>query len=143
MGRYQISTLLIRNTKMKLLFFLGVILLKSCEAPDVQHYFVITNNANHIISYYVGESYPDTVIVQSQPQLKEVKPNSSFKESDWGTWEERFSKIAGKKISVFIFHPDTLNKHTWEEVRDGYMILKRYDLSLEDLKLLDFTITYP
>ncbi|HDR50439.1 MAG TPA: hypothetical protein ENN90_02295 [Mariniphaga anaerophila] len=128
---------------MKILCFLGVLLLKACEAPDVQHYFKINNNANHTISYYVGESYPDTLIVQTKPILKTVQSNSSFKESDWGTWDERFSQIEGDTLSVFIFHTDTLNKYTWEEVREGYMILKRYDLSLEDLKQNNWTITYP
>jgi hypothetical protein len=128
---------------MKILFFLGILLLKACEAPDVQHYFEINNNANHTISYYVGESYPDTLIIQTKPVLKTVQPNSSFEESDWGTWEELFSQIEGNKISVFIFHTDTLNKYSWEEVRDGYKVLKRYDLSLEDLKESDFIITYP
>jgi hypothetical protein len=128
---------------MKVLLFMGILLLKACEAPDVQHYFKIINNENHPVSYYVGETYPDTVIQQTKPTIKTVQPNSSFKESDWGTWDERFNKIEGGKISVFIFHSDTLNKYPWEEVRNGYMILKRYDLSLEDLKQRDFTITYP
>ena len=47
-------------------------------------------------------------------------------------------------LSVFIiFHSDTMEKYTWEEVRDGYEILKRYDLSLDDIKRLDYTIVYP
>lgn len=118
-------------------------MLKACEAPDVQHYFKINNNANHWISYYVDESYPDTVIKLTKPTIKTVPPNSSFKESDWGTWGERFDNIEGNKISVYVIHTDTLNKYTWEKVRDDYMILKRYDLSLDDLKESDFTITYP
>ena len=143
MGRYSISTSLTKAIKMKILCFLVVLMLKACEAPDVHHYFKINNDANHMISYYVGESYPDTLIVQTKPVLKTVQSNSSFKESDWGTWDERYSKIEGGKISVFIFHTDTLNKYIWKEARDDYMILKRYDLSLEDLEQLDFTITYP
>lgn len=143
MGRYKISTSLIKNLTLKMLIISGVFLLKACGAPDVQHYFKIDNNANHAISFYVAESYPDTLIVLAKPVLKAVPSNSSYKESDWGTWDERFSQIEGGMISVFIFHSDTLNKYSWEEIRDGYMILKRYDLSLEDLKQSNFTLIYP
>jgi hypothetical protein len=121
--------------------FWAVLLLNTCKFPDEQTFFTITNNTNHSISYYVGTLYPDTFIVQNKPTLRTIQPVSSFKDSDWGTWEERFSKI--EKLSVFIFHTDTLNKYTWEEVRDNYMILKRYDLSLDDLKQCNFTVTYP
>ncbi len=121
---------------------LGVLLFKTCKAPDVQSFFTITNNANHSICLYVGDSYPDTLIVQTRPRLWTVQPNSSFDDvSQWGTWEDRFSKI--EKLSVFIFHADTLSKYTWEEIADQYMVLKRYDLSLEDFKRCNFTVTYP
>jgi hypothetical protein len=121
---------------------LGVLLLKTCKFPDEGVFFTITNNANHSINYYIGESYPDTLIVRDKPDmLSTLLPHSSYKPAFWGTWQDRFSKI--EKISVFIFHTDTLSKYTWEEVADKYMVLKRYDLSLEDLKQRNFTVTYP
>jgi hypothetical protein len=131
------------GTTMKIaICILGVLLCKTCKFPDEQHFLIVNNNANHSISLYVGDSYPDTLIVQTKPSLWIVQPNSSFDDvSKWGTWEERFSKI--EKISVFIFHTDTISKYTWEEVADKYMVLKRYDLSLEDLKQCRFTVTYP
>jgi hypothetical protein len=131
------------RTTMKIaLCILVFLLFKTCKFPDEQHYIIVTNNANHMISLYVGETYPDTSIVQTKPRLWTVQPNSNFDDvSEWGTWKERFSKI--EKLSVFIFHTDTLNKYAWEEVADKYMVLKRYDLSLEDLKQCNFTVTYP
>ena len=46
-------------------------------------------------------------------------------------------------MSVFIFDSEILENIEWKEIRDNYMILKRYDLSLEDLQKLDFTLYYP
>ena len=46
-------------------------------------------------------------------------------------------------MSVFIFDSEVLENIEWKEIRDNYMILKRYDLSLEDLQKLDFTLYYP
>ena len=43
----------------------------------------------------------------------------------------------------YVFSVDTLEKYSWEEIREGYKILKRYDLSMDDLDSLDWTITYP
>ena len=57
--------------------------------------------------------------------------------------EEIFFNLPKDTLSVFIFHTDTLTEYTWNEVRDKYMILKRYDLSLDDLRRLNFKITYP
>jgi len=48
-------------------------------------------------------------------------------------------------LCFFIIDSDTINKYTWEEVKDGYKILQRYDLpvNLKGLKQLNFLVTYP
>ena len=46
-------------------------------------------------------------------------------------------------LSVFVFHIDTLLNHSWKEIRDGYKILVRYDLSAKDLESLRGEIYYP
>ena len=46
-------------------------------------------------------------------------------------------------LSVFVFHIDTLLSHSWKEIRNGYKILVRYDLSAEDLESLKGKIYYP
>lgn len=143
MERKRISTSVVYFSEIKKIVFISMILLTSCAPPDIQHYFKIINNSNYSISYYVGNSYPDTVIVQSKPDLKIIQANSSIKESHWGTWEERYNETKEGKISVFIFNTDTLSKYCWEEIRDKYMILHRFDLGLKDMERCEFTITYP
>ena len=46
-------------------------------------------------------------------------------------------------LSLFIFDADTLNMYSWEEIRSGYKILQRYDISPEDIKALKYNIFYP
>ncbi|MCL2727598.1 MAG: hypothetical protein FWD56_04360, partial [Bacteroidales bacterium] len=46
-------------------------------------------------------------------------------------------------LSFFIFDADIFNAYTWEEIQSGYMVLKRYDLSPQDLRALRRRITYP
>lgn len=54
-----------------------------------------------------------------------------------------FKQLPRDTLSIFIFHTDTLNKYPWEKIRDEYKILKRYDLSFEDIKRLGYKVPYP
>ena len=66
------------------------------------------------------------------PELRYQKDQKSF-----------FDSLPKDTLSIFIFSTDTLNKYSWEEVRRDYKILKWYDLSYEDCKLLKFRVPYP
>jgi len=115
---------------------LFVISLYRCgETHDILY---IVNNANHTIGFYLGlggwTSYPDTLLPKTDfPVAKNIKPDKRFSVAMDFEWEKILSGLPKDTMSVFIFHTDTLNKYTWNEVRDRYMILKRYDLSYDDL----------
>jgi hypothetical protein len=46
-------------------------------------------------------------------------------------------------VRVFILDSDILDHFTWNTIVNDYMILERYDLNLENLQHLNWTITYP
>lgn len=46
-------------------------------------------------------------------------------------------------LSVFIFDAKVLESNSWDTVKAKYLVLKRYDLSLDDLEKMNWTITYP
>lgn len=46
-------------------------------------------------------------------------------------------------IIYFIFGEEVLKNNDWELVKKNNMYLQRYDLSLDDLRKLNFTIPYP
>ena len=71
------------------------------------------------------------------------KELSSGLEHHFSTWEKYFNLLPRDTLSIYIFHTDTLNKYPWNIVKEKYMVLKRYDLSLSDLKQLDFKVSYP
>jgi len=122
-----------------------------CDRFRASHYPIyLINNAEHSIGFYFalggryGTRYPDTLLPKTNQYIvREVKPGRTFFFYSGTRWEDIFSKKPEGIMSAFIFHTDTLNRYTWEEVRDGYMILKRYDLSLDDLQRLNFHIYYP
>lgn len=133
---------------------LSILLITVCSkcdkvAMDYSYEINLVNNAEHSIGYYFGTGgrygtfFPDSLPESNEYIMydisKVLRPGyeSSLK------WRDFFKELPYDTLSVFIFHTDTLNKYSWAEVRDSYMILKRYDLSLDDLKQNDFTITYP
>jgi hypothetical protein len=95
---------------------------------------------------YATTVYPDTTLPQNNVFIdKIIKSNEKvILYNSHLKWEEIYKTfLPADTLSVFIFHTDTLNKYTWDEVRNGYKVLKRYDLSLDDLKQMNWTITYP
>ena len=46
-------------------------------------------------------------------------------------------------VYVYVFDAAVVDTTPWEIVAKDYLVLKRYDLSLEDLQRLDWQVTYP
>ena len=59
-------------------------------------------------------------------------------ESHFGTW-----LIPSDTFMIYVFDANILNTIPWDTIRKYDMYLKRYDLSLQDLKNSNWTITYP
>jgi len=102
----------------------------------------IQNYSNDTIRYYASYIYPDTSMSNSKPRLIRINPqNFGFLDSkkDW----EKVLTPPNDTVSIFFLSESVVNTYDWDEVRNKYLILKRYDLSLDDLKLLKWTIHYP
>ena len=123
--------------------FVWILLLSSQCEKRREYTLDLINNSVHKIGYYFamceqyGTCYPDTLL----PITNDIVVYDMSKEIASGiltrrSWDKVFSTFPKDTMSVFIFHTDTLNKYTWKEVKDKYMILKRYDLSLDDLQRL-------
>lgn len=105
-------------------------------------------------SLYVTSSYeyPDTLsfIGIPNPVLDsshtKVLPEETNTRVLWGRdcIEIAFKDlIHSDTLMVYVFDAETLETTPWDTVKANYMVLKRYDLSLEDLKQTDFAIIYP
>jgi hypothetical protein len=137
------------------ILFFGLILVLSSKCVDSEppvYPLYLMNNSNYSIGYYFaiggkyGTFYPDSLPETDYIVGRELSENEKFTYYGDVEWDNQnsFNKyFPHDTLSVFIFSSDTLNKYTWEEVRDGYKILKRYDLSYQDLEEMDYTITYP
>ncbi|MBZ0242459.1 MAG: hypothetical protein K8F24_04525 [Bacteroidales bacterium] len=136
---------------MSLLGFMLIMLCSKCEkaAMDYSYEINLISNAEHSIGYYFavggkyGTFYPDSLPESNEYIIYDIGKVLRPGFESHLKWEDFFKELPNDTLSVFIFHTDTLNKYPWEKIRDHYMILERYDLSLVDLKQSDFTLTYP
>lgn len=119
----------------------------ACEKPffakSVKSFWV-ENASDHLIMTLRSYQYPDTTIPDKERELggisKNVRAPYDFNIKDW---PELFEQLPQDTLSVFIFHGDTIAKYSWQEIRSGYKILKRYDLSQKDLENANSIIRYP
>ena len=99
---------------------------------DVYIYFGVVDR------YLGGTLYPDTAI-------SEVRCGDFFKKgaSIYYHYNYEYDKGNTNVLSLFIFDADTFNTYSWDEIKNDYKILRRYDLSLQDIKNLNYIIPYP
>jgi len=124
---------------------LSIILLVSCSVgcdklTDHVYSIKVQNNTTDTIQFYASYVYPDTAIANEKPRLQMVYP-SDF--SYWDSKEKWEDILPSDTIYVYILSKKTVDKYNWDLIRSGNRILKRYDLSIRDLKKQNWTITYP
>lgn len=130
--------------KMNILIIMSIILCgASCE-KTVDHVYSIKiqNNTNDTLLFYGSYNYPDTSVVQVKPILTRVYPKDYNYLDSKKDWDEVLVPPKDT-ISIFIFRKDTVDKYSWDKIRSDYNVLKRYDLSLDDLKKLSWKVIYP
>ena len=117
---------------------------------EVTYPWYVQNNASYSIGTYFAfgcydfslTAYPDTTI-QQDSVMAMVTFNKKLEVWRSPNREKLIKSLPSDTLSIFIFHVDILNRYTWEDIRQNYRILKRYDLSLKDLQKLDYTVPYP
>ena len=110
----------------------------------------ITNKSDFNIGYYVadgslyGNFYPDSLPQTDNNVAPWLEPGKRviLLYNPCSTWKRFFEWLPNDTLSVYIFHSDSLEYYPWDEIRDKYMILKRYDLSLDDVRRMDYEIVY-
>jgi hypothetical protein len=125
----------------------GVIILSAtcCNRKDCHRSLFIVNNSKNAIYFQLSPLYSDTLILDSNPSSggNEFKVEGASHKSDTynGCVEGKF--YYEDKIRYIIYDARTLETTPWDTVVKNYLILKRYDLTLQDLDSLNWTITYP
>lgn len=123
----------------------------SCEKPpfvDKFYRIIVINNSPNSIRVllsdeYATNQYPDTNLAMSKPSLQKIATGNSGYFDSKTPWEENFNKLPADTLSVIFIDNDIYENEPWDSVRAHYNILKRVDLSIIDLKALNYKIIYP
>ena len=121
--------------KVTIVFMLLILLSSSSCEKMVDHVYSIkiVNNSPDTILFYDSYDYPDTLIVSEKPSLTLVYPSKySFLDSK-KEWDEVLVP-SQDTISIYVLSKDTVENVSWDDIKGEYNILKRYDLSYEDLE---------
>ena len=134
---------------MKILSSYLFIYLLASSCVETYYFINIKNNSNHQICFFKAfpysyfNVYPDTILHKKESDFPKIEASHSQNIGGTRSWESKFEEIPSDTLSFYFFHPDTLAKYPWETIRKDYNILKRYDLSIQDIQLLDYEIVYP
>src|SRR4051812_2680173 len=111
----------------------------SCDKPLFVVSYLrldVMNKTDRFVIILFSNIYPDTSIPDTYDQEAiGIKPQTTtFKDYSEKKWQNVFDKLPRDTLSMFVFSTDTIQKYGWEKVRNDHNILKRYDLSLQDLE---------
>jgi hypothetical protein len=119
----------------------------SCEYPlgaKVLYRMMLRNESNDNLTVLFSEQYPDTLIPNRYEMLNGLPAQ---KDGYYYEQSEKYKKVFAKKLpkdtlSIFIFN-GFVTADDWQQIRNNYDVVKRYDISLGDLERLNFTLVYP
>lgn len=124
-----------------LIFILFMLCNFGCDRlADHAYFFKVQNNSDDTIRCYTSYNYPDTSLAVSKPLLQMVKPKAYTEFESNQKWEDVLPKDT---ILIYILSEDTVDAYSWDIIRNKYNILKRYELSVGDLKKSNWIVTYP
>jgi len=141
--------------KAMLYILLSVTLLASaCKKEDESCHktIKIVNQSDKSIYVECTYGHPDTAYFVYEPnpalspEMYKVSSGETNSRALWSRncWETNFEVyLPSDTLMIYVFDAQVLETTPWDTVKANYLVLKRYDLSLQDLEKMDWTITYP
>jgi len=124
-----------------LLFFLN-----SCgQKKNYHNSMAFINNSNKTVYVDFSYGYPDTLINFNLSY--EAKPYCKVNSNSTGNpLEVRYAyetMLEDDTLMVYVFDAAVVESTPWDTIKAIYMVLKRYDLSLQDLEEMNWTVSHP
>jgi hypothetical protein len=114
---------------------------------ETKYPLYIINGSSHTIAFYIAavgieHKYPDTALISNKFEMGTIRSGGSTLWHSSVPFDRLFELLPTDTLSIYLFHPDTLAKYDWSVIRSEYKVLKRFDVSLDELKRNDFKVTY-
>lgn len=127
-----------------LFIFFSLFLLGSQCNKDMDCRTILVNNTSETLWYnFDCIDHPDSAIWVGNCLESKVSAYSSKEVCTNETWETRFSTFKSSKVRIYIISADTAKKYSMPAIVKGIKYYRRDFYSLEELKELDWKITYP
>lgn len=130
----------------------GLILLVSCEASNREDYhqlITIVNKTNKTFYIDWSTQYPDVNAYKSKPNpalngFSKVSANETTDQvfASKSSYESIFKyRIPSGVMMIYVFDGSTLETQGWDYIKNNNLVYKRYDLTLQDLNNMNWTLT--
>jgi hypothetical protein len=104
----------------------------------------INNNSNVSVFFTRSNAFPDTSLSDIGFCCSDkLNPKTSCVSNLLDGWEDEFKRNENKMLMIFVLDAQVVETVPWDTVEKQYPVLKRYDLTMEDMDSLNWTITYP
>ena len=129
------------NIKMKVIIVLGILFatLLACEnnKEEVNTIELQNNSDLDKLSFLIGgfESdviFPDTILPVEEINIRDLSGNVFVGNN--ADFIRIINELPKDTLSFYFFDPNVIENEGWEKVRDEYLVLRRYDLSEDDLR---------
>lgn len=122
-------------------FAAGLLIIMLFSASDCHNkdyeYLYIKNSSDKAIYYSISDYYPDTTIVKQYSSQGPLHPDET---TYFGAGYEEFEM--NNTLIFFIFDADRIEQVPWDTIVSNYLILKRFEVTKEDVRNMNDTITY-
>lgn len=140
---------------LSVLFFILLTSFSSCGDKDPKYCdggwdtrLKIVNTSDKSIYVYHSAAYPDTNSYSlftnydiSKPRSGYIRANDSIIKRESCTWDDYFEKyVNSDTLMIFVILDEGQGQ---DHLKDHHTVLKRYDLTLQDLEKMNWTVTYP
>lgn len=114
--------------------------LQGCPEPEppIVNRFDLTNSSNKDIYIYSRNSSDAVALSPGTEQLS----TTTKKGEKWSFPLTKRPFNEGVKLWILVFKKSTLENNTWQHIRDNNLYDKRYSFNLEEMKAVNYQITY-
>jgi hypothetical protein len=112
----------------------------TCHKDDVHYNLTIKNQSSKAISVSLGDYFPDTTL-RCPWGYFEIGVDQENKIFSKNGWESEFKDY--NYLQIFVMDSVINKEFPCDTIKKHNKILKRYQLTLDDIKKKNWTITYP
>ena len=103
--------------------------------PDIQ-YNIVNKSPQKI---YIGIDFRDSIVTSKEYT---ESPLMYIKSGDTLRMPGHSEIFQLYKLNILIFDHSKIKRYSWQEIQEGDLVDKRYVLTLDELKAMNYTIVY-